>query len=339
MNKKKSKRQIKITAVQPDSPKYIAPYEKECTYKNLKPIAQANVDHILELADRAGSENPDLIITPEDITGTNYCSFRIDDGELYFKFAQTVPGPITEQAGKIAKKHSCYLIINLVEESKGKFYNASVLIDRKGRVAGKYHKVHLALEENYYLTAGTDFPVFETDFGKLGLMICFDNYFPESARSLALNGAELITMSTYGLCAPGETDQLLRVKARACDNVVYFAMSIYGSNKEKQEGSHPGRSCIVDLNGNVLSDAGYWADSFATATIDLDRKRYDNWNAEHSGIEDFKAFVLKARRPKIYKTICQTNPEIMKKYEKIKFRPKSDYKNYVLQQIANQKNN
>ena len=325
-------RKIKVIAIQPDSPKYIHPFSENCTFTNLKPLTEENINNKLNLLEMAGQERADVVVTPEDITGTNYCSFLPDHGELYIAFAETIPGPITERVGEIARKYSMYIAVNLIEKSGGKYYNTNVLIGRKGEIVGKHHKVHLGLEENYYLTKGNEFSVLATDFGKVGMLICFDNTFPESAQCLALNGAELILFSTYGLCPTGEFDQNLRIRARACDYTIFFAMSLYGSNKEREEGSHPGHSCIIDLNGNVLSDAGYWANSLAMATIDLDRRRYHEWDFMHTGIEDWNAFKLLFRRPQMYKVICNENPPVMEKYKNEHFRTLEEFHKHALKE-------
>ena len=164
-------RRIKVIAAQPDSPKFIHPFSEDCTYTNLKPITEENVAKKLSLLEMAGQEGADVAVTPEDITGTNYCSFLPDHGELFLAFAESIPGPITEKVAKVARKHSMYVAVNLVEKLDDKYYNTNVLIGRKGEIVGKHHKVHLGLEENYYLTNGNEFSVFTTDFGKAGILL------------------------------------------------------------------------------------------------------------------------------------------------------------------------
>ena len=117
-------------------------------------------------------------------------------------------------------------------------YNTAVLIDREGRLVGRYRKVYLPREEiEGGLTAGSDFPVFKTDFGMLALMICWDVQYTDVARELALQGAEIIAMPIAG------GNQTLG-KARAIENHVYLVSSGYGYPTE-----------IVDPNGEVLARA------------------------------------------------------------------------------------
>jgi predicted amidohydrolase len=325
-------RATRIAVVQPDSPRYINPYDPTCTYESLQPILNANIQNKLDLAEQAAEQGVDLVVTPEDSAGSNCYAFRPDEGELYRRLAETVPGPTTQRASKLAATHAIHLVINLLEVDGDHYHNTSVLIGPNGQIIGKYRKVHLALEENYFLTAGDHYPVFDTDLGRIGLLICFDVFFPESATCLALNGADLICLSTYGICPAGDADQTLRVRARACDNSVYFAMSMYGSNKAGEATSHPGRSCIVDLAGNVLADAAYWADSIAVATVDMDRKRYDEWNAVHSGITDYRAFILSGRRPATYSLLGDTNTPLHQRCQDQRMRSLDEYQAYAREQ-------
>ncbi|MBL8235399.1 MAG: carbon-nitrogen hydrolase family protein, partial [Bryobacterales bacterium] len=108
-------------------------------------------------------------------------------------------GPTTESLGKVAKQRKAYIVAGIYEREGGAIYNTAVLIDRAGEVAGKYRKVYLPREEvEGGLTPGAHFPVFSTDFGKLGLMICYDVFFSDPARHLTNQGAEIIAMPIWG---------------------------------------------------------------------------------------------------------------------------------------------
>ena len=139
------------------------------------------------------------------------------------------------------------------------------LIDRKGNVAGKYRKVYLPREElEVGLTPGSDFPVFKTDFGKVGLMICWDVQYTDPARALALGGAELILLPIWG------GDKVIG-KARAMENHVYLAASGY---------DYP--TYIMDPNGEILAEARNRGD-VAHATVDLNRRYVDSWLGDMRG--------------------------------------------------------
>jgi predicted amidohydrolase len=134
-------------------------------------------------------------------------------------------------------------------------YNTAVLIDREGNVAGKYRKVYLPREEvEKGITPGNDYPVFQTDFGTVGMMICYDVFFAEPARALANKGAEIILMPIWG------GDETLG-KARAIENGVYVAASGY---------DYP--TYVMDPAGEILAQA-VQRGTAAITTLDLE-KRY-----------------------------------------------------------------
>jgi predicted amidohydrolase len=138
-------------------------------------------------------------------------------------------------------------------------YNTAVLLDRAGKLVGKYRKVYLPREEvEGGLTPGNDYPVFDTDFGKVGLMICWDIQYADPARALALGGAELLLLPIWG---GNET----LAKARAIENHVFLASSGY---------DYP--THIIDPDGEVLAQA-LEQGKIALATIDLNRRYSDEW--------------------------------------------------------------
>jgi predicted amidohydrolase len=137
-----------------------------------------------ELIEQAGAREPDLICLPELCVG--------------LKVISTLPGVETEKIGEIARTHRTYVVVPLYIRKEEGVFNCSVLIDRKGQVAGCYQKVHLWPWEApvFGVKAGNSFPVFKTDFAGVGLCICHDHQFPETSRSLALAGAEVIHCAT-----------------------------------------------------------------------------------------------------------------------------------------------
>jgi hypothetical protein len=111
----------------------------------------------------------------------------------YQEVAEPVPGPSTARLGELARARKTYVVAGLIERDGVAIYNTAVLIDREGRLAGKYRKVHPAYDEiEGGITPGDQYPVFQTDFGKVGMMICWDVHFADPARALAFQGAEII---------------------------------------------------------------------------------------------------------------------------------------------------
>jgi predicted amidohydrolase len=162
----------------------------------------------------AAKQKADLIVLPETLTyyGT---------GKRMDECAEPVPGPSTEYFGQLAKKHDLHIVAGLIEREGKTLYNTAALIGPDGRMIGKYRKVTLPRGEiEAGITPGHEYPVFETRFGKVGMMICYDGFFPEVARALSIQGAEVIAWPVWG-CNP------MLAKARACENHVYVISSTY----------------------------------------------------------------------------------------------------------------
>ena len=319
-------RNVTLAVVQPGPPQYLDPFtEKEFTVEKIGPLVEANVDAVCNLLDRAGESGADLVCTPEDLMGCNWTSFYPDDGAIYRHFTEELPGPTSEKLGHLARKHNMHIVSNIVGKDGDNFFNTSFLIDRQGRITGKYRKTHLAPDESHYLQPGREFPVFETDIGRIGITICFDMWFPEVARIYGLAGADIIVHTTYGVCMPGEQEQLLRQRCRALDNTVYLMMAVYGG---VEESSHPGRSCIIDTAGNVIADAGYRGDKITTAMIDMDYHRTDEWDRERSGIAEIRPRMLMYRHPEIYRLISEPKPPLHARYQSLTLRSKLELQKY-----------
>ena len=165
----------------------------------------------------------------------------------------------------MARRKRAYISARIYERHGVAIYNTAVLMDREGKLAGKYRKVYLPREEiEGGITPGNDYPVFETDFGKVGMMICWDIQYADPARALALRGAELILTPIWG---GNET----LGKARAIENRVFIASSGY---------DYPTQ--IMDPDGEILAlakDEG----AVAFTTIDLNRRYLEPWLGDMRG--------------------------------------------------------
>ena len=222
---------------------------------NLRPrgthSAEQSVNEFLTVI-RKSVTNADVILLPEGIT-------VVGTGKHYPDVAESIPGPTTERLGQVAREKHAYIVAGIYEREGAAIYNTAVLIDRTGRFIGKYRKVYLPREEiEGGLTPGSDYPVFRTDFGKVGMMICWDLQYADPARALALRGAEMILMPIWG------GNEAL-AKARAIENQVFLVSSGY---------DYP--TSIVDPTGELLAITRA-PGTVATATIDLNRRYVDNW--------------------------------------------------------------
>ncbi len=209
-----------------------------------------NLVQFSKLIAKAGAEKADIVCLPEGITlvGTT------DD---YMSASEPIPGPTTNYLGQIARKHNLYIVAGLLEKKGDIVYNTAVLIDRKGDLAGKYRKVSLPQEEiDGGITPGNSFPVFDTDFGKVGMMICWDVTFPEPAKALAQNGAEIIFLPIWG----GDVNL---TRARAIENQVYVVSSTYDMI-----------TAVFDPEGKIVNQA---TDKNPVIVTELDLNKKTLW--------------------------------------------------------------
>lgn len=229
------------------------PRKVSVTAVNLRPRStQDPVAEFLAVLDHSLPAAADVALLPEGIT-------VVGTGKTYAEVAEAVPGPTTERLGDFARRKHVWVVAGIYEKERQAIYNTAVLIDRSGRVAGRYRKVYIPREElEAGITPGSDYPVFRTDFGTVGLMICWDVQYADPARALALRGAEMILMPIWG-----GFEAL--AKARALENHVFLAASGY---------DHP--TYVMDPNGDILARAQERG-TVATATVDLNRRYLDPW--------------------------------------------------------------
>ncbi len=214
----------------------------------------------------AAKQRADLVVLPETLT---YFGTGLD----FSVVAEPIPGPSTEYFGTLAKQHDLYIVVGLVERDRHMVFNVAVLIGPDGKIVGKYRKVTLPRGEvEAGITPGHEYPVFETRFGKVGMMICYDGFFPEVARQLSINGAEVIAWPVWG-CNP------MLAQARACENHVWLVSSTYCDVSANWM-----LSAVYDHAGQPVAKA----ETFGTVVVheaDLSRPLY--WQS----LGDFKAQI------------------------------------------------
>lgn len=262
-----------------------------------------NVNKMEEfIRDIMGNEpETDLIVFPELIT-----SGYEGEPEQFQEMAETLPsGYSLDRISALAKEYDVNIIYGLPERDPlypDVLYNAAVIINNEGTPLGTYRKVHPFADEKRWCRAGCDFPVFDTNIGKIGIMICWDTAFPEVARCLALNGAELLVVSTNWEDpyeepwdpADGinkhENDWDLMTRARAFDNTLHLV----AANRIGGDGgvlTFFGRSKIIDPRGNVIAALDKREEGVISADLDLSLTRMHR--------ETYYCF-LKDRRPDAY---------------------------------------
>jgi len=196
------------------------------------------VEEFCEVAEQAGKLNCDIVCLGE---GINLIGVARPDGRAseYSDIAEPIPGPTTDRLAQLARKYKMYIVAALGEREKHAIYNTAVLIDREGKVAGKYRKVYIPEGEfDQGCAQGDSYPVFDTDFGRIGMMICWDSWFVDPARALAVQGAEIILLPIWG-------GNPTLIRARAIENHVYLV------------------SCGYDVESNIYDP---WGELLAEAT-------------------------------------------------------------------------
>ncbi|MDR1645306.1 MAG: carbon-nitrogen hydrolase [Tannerellaceae bacterium] len=159
----------------------------------------ANVDKLRRLVIDCARQGADLAVLPELHNGLYFC--QTEDAAA-FDQAETIPGPSTQVFGEVAREHGIVIVLSLFEKrAPGLYHNTAVVLERDGNIAGKYRKMHIpddpAYYEKYYFTPGDlGFHPIQTSVGSLGLMVCWDQWFPEAARLMAMRGADILVYPT-----------------------------------------------------------------------------------------------------------------------------------------------
>jgi beta-ureidopropionase len=163
-----------------------------CQGRKFFPTVEGNREHVLGLLDLALRQQPDLVCLPEAFSTVSVPMQGIDD------LAETVPGPTTDAVARRARQHRCHVICSIKTRRDGRCWNSAVVIDRAGDVLGIYDKVQPVTSSSDYtvfesgVTPGSDVPVFDLDFGRIGIQICFDLGFPETWEQLSRQGARMV---------------------------------------------------------------------------------------------------------------------------------------------------
>lgn len=281
-------RDIKVTTIQPPVPHG----------NKLRTIDMINKG--LELLEESGKRSSDISCLPEYF---NVFGLSLDDSRTKAISQQEL---ILKQIIKINRKFRMYTVLSVMEKRGKEFYNTGLIIDREGVIIGRYDKTHLTPKEKEEsgITPGDTYPVFHLDFGRVGIMICYDIYFPETARILTLNGAEIIFFPSLQRHITEDLCQL-QVRARAFDYSVYIVRSSYGHypGTPWMPGMMIGKSCIVNREGTIIADTGHYV-GITSAGIDLDEPILRETSAGGKA-GDPRKFMVEDRREETYARICQ----------------------------------
>jgi len=257
------------------------------------------VDRGLELAREAIRAGAQVICLPEyfGVFGAPAEQWR----ELVARGDEVV-----RRCSDLARRGQVTILCPSVEVQRKRVFSTTWVLGSEGKVVGRYRKVHLTLNEreDKGISAGDDFPVFGIKGLTFGIMTCYDGYFPEAARILALRKAQVIFWPSLQR-AETEEGILLQARSRAVDNCVYVARSSYGYPKGEawSPGMMAGMSCIVDYEGRVISDLGH-EEGYLLAEISPAIIRPRRRSLEGS-TESPRVYLFADRRPEVYRDICR----------------------------------
>lgn len=220
-------------------PKIVLAQEKPVLFDK-----QANLEKMESAMVKASEEGADLILFPE-LFLTGYFT-----RERTLELAEDTKGPSIKQIQQWAKTYRIKVVFGFPEKQNGSVYNSACFIGEDGEVIGTFQKVHLWDEEYKYFQPGSSFKVWPTNIGKIGIMICYDTEFPESARSLALQGAEIILAPTANM-APFQHIQKLYIQTRAAENQIFVATTNQVGMEENT--LFFGESAAADPFGQLLA--------------------------------------------------------------------------------------
>jgi predicted amidohydrolase len=266
----------------------------------MKPELGRMEDNLVAMSDWikqvATEQRVDLIVFPELITTGRECGVSFTD------FAQRVPGPTVNLIAQRASEYGVHIAFGLVTKEKVEsiLHNTLVVVGSDGEVIGEYHKVHLRGEERMTFRPGYRYTVLDTDFGSVGLLLGWDLAFPEVARSLALEGAELLVVSANWE-APHADEWRTFLHARAYENATFVA----AANRVGAEPSYSffGDSAIIGPRGQVYAsladerdaETGEPIEGYVVARVDLDNVRRFR--------EEFQIFQY--REPATYRSVVK----------------------------------
>jgi len=259
----------------------------------------------MALAHQAVKAGTSLLVFSEDCNGAgSLAAHRLDRPDLFEMLAEPVPGPTSERMSEVARSGSCYVVSCFFEKSNGRIYNTALLLDPSGKPVGKYHKTHLPPVEQLMTTPGKELPVFETDIGCIGMLICYDMMTPEAARCLALKGADVLCWPSAGYGWWDEAGDFT-IQSRAHDNQVYLL------------GALPTHSCIVNPYGDILASGGLSETALLTAEIEpgadplQDPLHTNTYLTQTPSLRERHLFD---RRPDLYSVITNPIPPLVARY-------------------------
>ena len=251
----------------------------------------ANIEKLKVNIRKAAREGAELVVLQELHNGLYFC--QTEDTSM-FDLAETIPGPSTETFGALAKELGIVLVLSLFEKrAPGLYHNTAVVLEKDGTIAGKYRKMHIpddpAYYEKFYFTPGDlGFEPIDTSVGRLGVLVCWDQWYPEAARLMALKGAELLIYPTAIGWESSDTDDekarqlnawIISQRAHAVANgLPVISVNRVGHEPDPSGQTNGilfwGNSFVAGPQGEFLAQAGN--DHPENIVVEIDMERSEN---------------------------------------------------------------
>ncbi len=249
------------------------------TEEKIETIKQANLEKHLKLIEQAGREGVQILCLQELFSGPYFCA---EQNPRWYEAVERVPGGSTTRLMQdLAKKYNMVVVVPVYEEDMvGVYYNTAAVIDADGTYLGKYRKNHIPhcapgfWEKFYFKPGNLGYPVFKTQYADVGVYICYDRHFPEGARALGLNGAEIVFNPSATVAGLSEYLWKLEQPAQAVANAYFVgAINRVGYEDPWRIGEFYGTSYFCDPRGQIVAEASRDKDDLLTAKLDLDTIR------------------------------------------------------------------
>ena len=238
-------------------------------------IKQASLEKHLNFIEQAGRQGIQILCLQELFTGPYFCA---EQNPRWYEAAEKVPeGPTTSLMQELAKKYEMVLVVPVFEEDlTGVYYNTAAVIDADGTYLGKYRKHHIPhvapgfWEKFYFRPGNLGYPVFKTRYADVGVYICYDRHFPEGARILGLNGAEIVLNPSATVAGLSEYLWKLEQPAHAVANAYFVgAINRVGYEDPWRIGEFYGTSYFCNPRGQIIAEASRDKDELLVAELNL----------------------------------------------------------------------
>ena len=245
----------------------------------IEEIKRANIDKHLKLIEDAARQGVQILCMQEVFTTPYFCA---EQQTRWYEAVEKVPdGPTVRLMQEVAKQHGMVIIVPIYEEDiAGVYYNTAAVIDADGKYLGKYRKNHIPhvapgfWEKFYFKPGNLGYPAFDTDYARIGVYICYDRHFPEGARILGLNGAEIVFNPSATVAGLSEYLWRLEQPAHAVANGYFIgAINRVGHEQPWDIGEFYGQSYFCDPRGQFIAEGPRDRDALVVADLNLDMIR------------------------------------------------------------------